>query len=199
MKSGLVVASATGVMNAATYAFTLLCAHRLGPADYGAFAAMLGLVIVVNVVSLGLQATGARRVAAAPGDRHLIEIKVMATSVRAGIALAIVCLALSPLLATVLRLDSWAIAALLAVPAFAFAVMGGQAGILQGERRWFPLATVFGSLGLARLGIGELSDLMPDPDSPESTRHAAERVAEASDGTPMKKGLGVDVTPPGKD
>ncbi|HEY9494089.1 MAG TPA: hypothetical protein VIR15_04480 [Intrasporangium sp.] len=154
VKSGVVVAVATGVMNAATYAFTLLCAHVLGPADYGAFAAMLGLVIVVNVVSLGLQATGARRVAATPGDRHLIESKVIATSVRAGIALAIVCLALSPVIAAVLQLDSWVTAALLAVPALSFAIMGGQAGILQGEGRWFPLAVVFSSLGLARLGIG---------------------------------------------
>jgi hypothetical protein len=49
---------------------------------------------------------------------------------------------------------------------------------------------------LARLGIGELSDLMPDADSPESAENAAERVAEATDGAPVKKGLGVDVTPP---
>ncbi|WP_353508706.1 hypothetical protein [Intrasporangium sp.] len=154
VKSGVVVAVATGVMNAATYAFTLLCAHVLGPADYGAFAAMLGLVIVVNVLSLGLQATGARRVAETPGDRHLIEDKLMATSVRSGIALAIVCLAVSPVLAAVLQLDSWFLAALLAVPAFCFAIMGGQAGILQGEGRWLPLAVVFSSLGLARLGIG---------------------------------------------
>ncbi|WP_225876179.1 phage holin family protein [Lysobacter solisilvae (ex Woo and Kim 2020)] len=52
---------------------------------------------------------------------------------------------------------------------------------------------------LARLGIGELADLMPDPDSPESTQDAAARVAAATDGAPMKKGLGVDVTPPGAD
>ncbi len=141
-------------MNAATYGFTLLCAHALGPADYGAFAAMLGLVIVVNVVSLGLQATGARRIAESPGDRELIESRVMATSVRAGFALAIACLALAPVLSSVLQLDSWVTAGLLAVPAFCFAVMGGQSGILQGEGRWLPLAAVFSSLGLARLGIG---------------------------------------------
>ncbi|MFC5579193.1 phage holin family protein [Lysobacter niabensis] len=49
---------------------------------------------------------------------------------------------------------------------------------------------------LARLGIGELADFMPDPESAESTQHAAERVAAATDGEPVKKGLGVDVTPP---
>ena len=47
---------------------------------------------------------------------------------------------------------------------------------------------------LARLGIGELADFMPDPGSGASGKEAAERIADA-DRLP-KKGLGVDVTPP---
>lgn len=49
---------------------------------------------------------------------------------------------------------------------------------------------------LARLGIGELADFMPEPGSGQSSKDAAEQVAEATDGQPVKKGLGVDVTPP---
>lgn len=49
---------------------------------------------------------------------------------------------------------------------------------------------------LARLGIGELADFMPDPGSGASTQDAAERVADAADGQSLKKGLGVDITPP---
>lgn len=49
----------------------------------------------------------------------------------------------------------------------------------------------------ARLGLGELADFMPDADSHESTETAAERVADAASASaPVKKGLGVDVTPP---
>ncbi|WP_206203214.1 phage holin family protein [Thermomonas sp. HDW16] len=50
----------------------------------------------------------------------------------------------------------------------------------------------------ARLGFGELADLMPDTDSPVSSAEAAQRLAEAEAeaGTPIKKGLGVNVTPP---
>ena len=48
----------------------------------------------------------------------------------------------------------------------------------------------------ARLGMGELADFMPDVDSHESAEAAAERVAEATSNDPVKKGLGVDVTPP---
>ena len=48
----------------------------------------------------------------------------------------------------------------------------------------------------ARLGLGELADLMPPADSADSSAAAAERVAEATSAAPVKKGLGVDVTPP---
>jgi membrane protein implicated in regulation of membrane protease activity len=50
---------------------------------------------------------------------------------------------------------------------------------------------------LARLGIGELAAFMPDAGSGESTKDAADRVTDAtSDGQSLKKGLGVEVTPP---
>ncbi|ODU49373.1 MAG: hypothetical protein ABS98_10340 [Lysobacteraceae bacterium SCN 69-48] len=51
---------------------------------------------------------------------------------------------------------------------------------------------------LARLGIGELADFMPDAGGVQSSEAAAERVAEAEAqaGAPPKKGLGIDVTPP---
>ena len=49
---------------------------------------------------------------------------------------------------------------------------------------------------LARLGIGELADFMPDPGSGASTKQAAEQVAAATEDQPVKKGLGVDITPP---
>ncbi|WP_199268734.1 phage holin family protein [Cognatiluteimonas profundi] len=49
---------------------------------------------------------------------------------------------------------------------------------------------------LARLGIGELAGFMPDAGSPGSTTAAADRVADATADKPVKKGLGVDITPP---
>ena len=50
---------------------------------------------------------------------------------------------------------------------------------------------------LARLGIGELADLLPDAGSGTSSKAAAESVAAATTtGDPVKKGLGVDVSPP---
>ena len=49
---------------------------------------------------------------------------------------------------------------------------------------------------LARLGVGELSSFMPEAGSGGSAEAAAEQVADATDGEPVKKGLGVDITPP---
>jgi uncharacterized membrane protein YqjE len=43
---------------------------------------------------------------------------------------------------------------------------------------------------LARLGIGELADFMPDAGSPQSARD------NGAPDEPVKKGLGIDVTPP---
>jgi len=49
---------------------------------------------------------------------------------------------------------------------------------------------------LARLGIGELAAFMPDAGSGASTEAATDRVTDAAGDEPIKKGLGVDVTPP---
>ncbi len=148
------------VMNVTTYAFTILAARLLGPAEYGALAAVMGLLLVVNVLSLGLQATGARRVSAAPGDLAAIEREVMSTSYASAAVLGVVVLLATPLVTVVLDLDSWAAAALIAATAVPLSVMGGQAGILQGERRWGPLAGIYLAVGVGRLGFGAVALLL---------------------------------------
>jgi O-antigen/teichoic acid export membrane protein len=164
VRSGIVIAAAMGVMNVSTYGFTILAARMLGPVEYGALAAVMGLLLVLNVVSLGLQATGARRVAAAPSGRDGIEQDVMRTTYRCSLALGGLALVASPLVVAVLNLDSWAIAFLVAVTVVPLTVMGGQAGILQGERRWVPLAAIFLGMGLGRLLFG-LVALVVEPDT----------------------------------
>ena len=114
----------------------------------------MGLLMVVSV-SLGLQATGARRVAASPGDLDRIESEVLAASYRSAVVLAVVCLAAVPAITLTLRLDTWLTAALLAVTALPVTVMGGQGGILQGERdAGFPLAGIYLTTGLGRIAFG---------------------------------------------
>jgi O-antigen/teichoic acid export membrane protein len=149
-----VIAVAMGVMNVSTYAFTILAARLLGPSEYGALAAVMGLLLVVNVVSLGLQATGARRVSASPQDLPHIETQIMSASYRSAVVLGALCLVAVPVVTWLLRLDNWATAALLAVTTVPLTVMGGQAGILQGERRWLPLAGIYLMTGVGRVVFG---------------------------------------------
>ncbi|MEO7351843.1 MAG: polysaccharide biosynthesis protein [Marmoricola sp.] len=151
---GMVIAVAMGVMNVATYGFTIVAARLLGPRDYGAFAALMGLLIVVNVSSLALQATAARRIAAAPDHVHQIEGVILRVGVQAALGVGAVCLVLSPVIDRVVRLDSLGTAVLIAFAAAPLTLMGAQAGILQGERRWVPLALIYIGAGVPRLAIG---------------------------------------------
>ena len=154
MRGGSAVAIAMGVMNVANYAYTILAARLLGPRDYGAFAALMGLLLVVMVASLALQATAARRIAAAPHHVGEIERVILRVGIQASVGLGLLCLVLSPVINWALRLDSLPTAALTAVAAAPMTLMGAQAGILQGERRWGPLAVLYVSIGVPRLLIG---------------------------------------------
>ncbi len=162
--NGGVIAGAMGIMNVTTYAFTILAARLLGPAEYGSLAAVMGVLLVVNVLSLGLQATGARRVSANPADLPDIRRQVMATSYVAALVLGGIVLAVSPVLTILLDLDSWLSAALVGVTAVPLTIMGAQAGLLQGQRRWGPLAAIYLTVGLGRISFGAVA-LVVDPDT----------------------------------
>lgn len=158
-----VIAVAMAVMNLGTYGFTIVAARLLGPREYGAVAALMGLLLIVNVASLGLQATGARRVSSAPADLDDIEADILTATYKSAVGVGVVCALATPVIDLVLRLDSLATAAMVAVTAVPLTLMGGQAGILQGERRWLPLAGIYLALGLGRIGLGLLMLLLrPD-------------------------------------
>jgi len=148
------IAVAMGVMNVATYGFTMVAARLLGPRDYGAFAALMGVLLVIMVASLALQATAARRIAAAPDHVHQIEQIILRVGVQAALGVGALCLVLSPVIDRVVRLDSLGTAALIGFAAAPLTLMGAQAGILQGERRWLPLAMIYVAAGVPRLVIG---------------------------------------------
>ncbi len=148
------IAVAIGVMNVSTDAYTLVAARVLGPRSFGAFAGMMATLLVLGVHQLGLQATAARRISADPEHVAQIERGILVVTYRAALLLGLVTLVASPVLAAVLRLDSLTTAALVALTVVPLTVMGGQAGVLQGERRWGALATVYLAAGLPRLFIG---------------------------------------------
>ncbi len=154
IRGGAGIAIAMGFMNVATYVFTIFAANILGPRNYGGVASLMGLLLVVNVLALGLQATGARRVAAEPERRDEIEDAIMAATNRSALALGAICLALTPVISWALSLENWAAAAMIGLSAVPLTIMGGQAGILQGEERWAPLSAVYLGMGLGRIAFG---------------------------------------------
>lgn len=139
------------VTNVATYGFQIIAARILGPGQYGGVASMMSLLLVVGVVQLGMQATASRRVTETPGQERAIERTVLRATYRAAIVVGVVMLVASPLVWRVLRLDSIYPALLVAVCAVPLTIMGGQAGVLQGERRWLDLAMVYLALGIPRV------------------------------------------------
>ncbi|HEX4190461.1 MAG TPA: polysaccharide biosynthesis protein [Marmoricola sp.] len=154
VRGGSAIAVAIVAMNLTTYAFTILAAGLMGPRSYGAFAAIMNVLLVAGVLALALQATAARRIAREPGDAHEVEHAILLVGRRSAVVLALVFAALSPIVNIALRLHSLPAALLLAVAVAPATLMGAQAGVLQGERRWVPLALVYLSAGVPRLCLG---------------------------------------------
>lgn len=148
------IAVAMAVMNISTYGFQMITARVLGPAEYGAIAGLMALLMVLAVLQLGLQATAARRIAGQPGHVAQIEREIMRVAYRASLALGALMLVFAPVVWQVLKLDSIVPALLLAVAAVPLTIAGGQAGILQGERRWVPLGLLYMGVGVPRVVIG---------------------------------------------
>ncbi|WP_134738867.1 polysaccharide biosynthesis protein [Nocardioides sp. 503] len=152
--TGVAIAVAMGVMNVSTYGFQMIAARALGPREYGAFAALMNVTMIVGVLALGLQATAARRISSHPDGVSEIERAILRVTYRSAAMVGALLLVLSPVVALVLRLDSIASAAVIGFAAVPLTIMGGQAGVLQGERRWLALAMVYVAAGVPRLVVG---------------------------------------------
>ena len=99
-----VIALGMGVMNVTNYGFTLLAARMLGPEQYGAVAALMGLMLVLNVIALGLQAAAARRISRRPDLADEVRHGVVGASWRAGVGLCVLTLLSFPVLVVVAAL-----------------------------------------------------------------------------------------------
>jgi O-antigen/teichoic acid export membrane protein len=160
LSSGTTVAAGMVGMNVAIYGFTVAAARTLVPAELGALVALLGVLLMGNVVSLGIQAVTARRIAVAPQDRADVVGVVVRVTVAAAVAVGGVVAAASVVLVPLLRLESaWPVllAGLTLVP---LTVMGAQAGIAQGSERWRTLTGIYLANGVGRLVCGTLAVLV---------------------------------------
>ncbi len=141
----------TAVMNVCTFGFTIVAAGILDTSSYGAFFALLNLLMVVSVVNMGLQATAARRIVADPASVAPIERAILRVGYAAALAVGGGLAVLSPAVTWLLQLDSVGPALVLAALAVPTTVMGAQVGILQGEKRWAALSWVYVLAGVPRI------------------------------------------------
>lgn len=151
LAKGLVfVGAATMVGNGAAYLVSMVAARVFTPSDFGAFSAMLNILVIVSTLAVSLQALTARRVSvAAPADRPVVEGQAVRLSVMVGVGIAVVG-----------ALASWPLSGALAIPYFAlslgltslgFIVFGSAAmGIAQGREEHIKLSIGFISNGVGR-------------------------------------------------
>ena len=143
------VAVGTSVANALGYVLTVVGARVLGPAEFGAFGALLALVIADSVAALAVQATTAR--STAKGQAVVPVIRAgLAIAVAVGLALGL----LSPLLREFLQLSSVVPALAVAVGIAALTATAPALGIVQGAERFQVLAILVAGQALLRVSGG---------------------------------------------
>ena len=150
--------------NGLGYLLNLVASRRLGPEGYGALAALLGVILVGNVLALALQAVVARRtvVARGPGSTGDGSGWTVSLTVRcAVIATAIGLVAALPL-THLLHLGSALPAILLGLSLGPLTLVGGELGVLQGAERFPALAALYLIAALGKVGGGVAGVLVAD-------------------------------------
>jgi O-antigen/teichoic acid export membrane protein len=150
------VAAAMSFLNVASYLFTALVARRVVPGVFGEVTALMGILLVGSVASLGLQTTMARRLAVSregPGRTQLVGVARRA-GIQIGLGATAVLLVLSPLLVPVLSLSSWLPGALVALTLLPLCMFGAQAGVAQGLGHWGQLSALYVASGVGRVAFG---------------------------------------------
>ncbi|HEY9377664.1 MAG TPA: oligosaccharide flippase family protein, partial [Jiangellaceae bacterium] len=151
------VAVGTIVANALAYLLTVIAARVLGPAEFGAFGALLALVIADSVAALAVQATTAR--ATAKGQAVVPVVRAgLLIALAVGVALGLI----SPLLRDFLQLSSVVPAVAVAVGIVALTATAPALGIVQGAERFPVLAAMVAGQALLRVS-GGLAGMAVEP------------------------------------
>lgn len=157
ISGGATVAFGMMTMNVTLYVFNVIAARALVPREFGALTALFGILLVGNVASLGLQATTARRIAVDPGHAAEIISATIRLTVRVAALVASVIAISTVALTPLLKLDTYWPVVLCGATLFPLTVMGSQAGIAQGTRRWRTLTAIYIGNGVGRMVGGSVA------------------------------------------
>ncbi len=152
-RAGLLAGSAVVAVGLAVgqilgYLLNVVGARVLGPARYGELGALLGLLLIGNVVALAVQAVSSRRTSVAADPPAALA----PLGIRFGAAEAAVFLVLVPVLALTLRVDVVALAAL-SLAFLPLSASGVALGVTQGASRFPSLAAQYALQVGVRTGL----------------------------------------------
>jgi O-antigen/teichoic acid export membrane protein len=145
---------ATTVGHALSYAFSLVLSRALGPADFGALGALLGIAVVASVPATALQTQVARLTAVDPASGGVRQGYRLGWLIGGALALGLAALAVP--LTAVLRLDSPVSVLLLGAGLIPVIALGARQGVLLGRGAFFVLAAtvvLVPALRLAGAGV----------------------------------------------
>ena len=151
LSGSILVAVGLAVAQALAYLLNLVAARLLGPQTYGAFAALMSVMLIASTVALGLQAASSKRVVATPAsERPSVGWGLLSTGVRTSLLLGLIAVVLSPLIAKLLRLDTIVAAVITGLIIGVFTLSGAQLGITQGAEKFGRLGSLYSSVQLCR-------------------------------------------------
>ncbi len=158
VRSGALLAAATAASILAAYVFLLAAGRILGSEDYGALAALLGLLAIVLIPAGALQMAISRDLSRrlATGDSAgaaRLARGTLRTFALATVPLVAVLLALSQPLSRLLHIDSVGIVVLAVLSLGTALVFPLAMGVLQGEQRFEALAVLYVFPWAARLVV----------------------------------------------
>ena len=143
------VAAATSIANAVAYLLTVVAARLLEPTEFGAFGAVLALIIAGSVPALAIQATVARtRARREPVASDVRSGLVLALATGLGLGL------LAPALAAFLQLPSVVPVGAAAVGVAAVTATAPAMGLVQGAERFTALGVLVAGQASLRVGGG---------------------------------------------
>ena len=156
LAKGLVfVGAATLIGNGAAYLLSIVSARVLTPAEFGAYGALLGILIIISTLSIAVQALTARRVAVATDNRSEVEGQAIRLSLYVGVAIILLGLLAAWPLGLIFAIPYAAVA--MGLASLGFVVLGtASLGIAQGreEHLRFSIGFLANGFGRALVGIG---------------------------------------------
>lgn len=142
------VAMGASAANALGYVLTVIAARVLGPAEFGAFSALLALIIVGNVAALAIQATVARDIVRELPTGDTVVGGLILAGLVGGVLVAA-----TPVISAFLSLSSAAPAVAAGIAIAAMTATGPALGTIQGRERFHALgAAVAAQAGLRVAG-----------------------------------------------